>query len=116
MAVFQTRIGGQHLGTSVGRSTLRRTLVACLLYPEVPRFSDMTAAQRRHLTLWMRQHLSFAVAPIDARSQIERVEKEILRLLDPPLNIKDVPRSPLRQTLDRRRQMLRMSARGELAT
>ena len=55
------------------------------------------------LTDWMLEHLSVAIAPVASKSVIASLEEEMLRRLDPPLNLTKVGWSPGRTQLRRLR-------------
>ena len=90
------RVAGMHLGGRRSFSTFRLSLAACLGPAGVP--VDDEAA----LTAWMHQHLRVAVLPLPA-DDVFSAEVELLDRVDPPLNLRDVPVTPLRQTLSRLR-------------
>lgn len=104
-AALQLRLGPTRLGR-VKASSLRGSLAA-LLWDElelrcaVPYTLDEVATTR--LSNWMSQHLSVTIVPIGARSAISAIEAEVLRHLDPPLNLNKVGWSPARTRLRRLR-------------
>jgi hypothetical protein len=104
--VLRDRLGSNHILGNIRGSTFRRTLAACLANPpEV--IGRMTAIDETDLTRWIKQHLSFAIAPIEDRDIIGAVEVEVMRVLSPLLNIRGLNLSPLRSGLRDRRRMLK---------
>lgn len=96
-----SRIAGMHLGRNVDLSTLRMSLTAVLSAADVvqPRDED-------RLTEWMGAHLRVRVVPYSDPDTLGRVEEAVLRLLDPPLNLRGMATSPIRTRLtDLRRQV-----------
>jgi hypothetical protein len=93
------RVGQMHLGGNRQFSTFRMTLAACLSSEKGPVMDEAA------LTIWMQQHLRVAVLPI-APNAVTAGEEELLRRTDPPLNLSDVPPTPLRATLRRLRSAL----------
>lgn len=74
------------------------------------RFSDDGEAA---LTLWMRANLSVSHVPLDqARADIERVEKQLIVYLKPPLNLKNNPGASSRNLLESLRKACREEARA----
>jgi hypothetical protein len=104
-----SRIINNHLrGTAYG-STFRKSISAILLEPldlvlEKP--NHLTRADNDRVSQWMRNHLSVVVYPYDDRVSLKLFEDEVVRLLDPPLNLDGMPRTPVRQRLSLLRQQL----------
>ncbi len=101
-STLRSRVGSNHLGGRVCSSTLRRTLASILLAPlELvlvgPRL--LVADSEERLTAWMRLHLSIAVFAVDSGDGLSRLEKDVVKVLQPPLNIEHMPPSPLRTRL-----------------
>ena len=91
-----------------GQSTIRRSFAALLRdsvgFRGVPRnlekpghFTNygLTVDDDAQLTEWMWGHLALAVWPARA-ADLKKVERGVVRLLDPPLNIEYLPRSTRR--------------------
>jgi hypothetical protein len=97
-----SRIGSMHLGGKVRMSTFRWTLAAVLfdrLGVEVKAAMLLTPSSEQSLTEWMREHLSIAVHPHDDRDTLGGLEHAVLQNLDPPLNLGQLPPSPVRERL-----------------
>lgn len=86
------RIWKSHIYGTAGRSTLRRTLGSLFGYTPIPRdknnpengkirFND---ADEEALTAWIRENLVFHILRNDAPVEME---KELIRSLNPPLNL-----------------------------
>jgi Family of unknown function (DUF6884)/GIY-YIG catalytic domain len=88
------RISRMHLGGNRKRSTLRRTLGAILAEARGQSAVDETA-----LTSWMNEHLTVVAHIVKDPDTLGRLETDVLARLDPPLNLKDMAPSPLRQRL-----------------
>ena len=74
------------------------------------RFSDEGEAA---LTLWMRANLSMSHVPLSGgRLNIERVEKQLIAYLKPPLNLKDNSAVAGRERLEKLRKACREEARA----
>lgn len=85
-----SRIGGSHLGGRIRGSTFRCTLAAILaeqLELALTAPMVMTPGSEESLTLWMWDHLSVAVHPIEGRNSLASLEEFVLVVLDPPLNL-----------------------------
>lgn len=101
------RIGRNHLGGRVARSTFRHTLTAALRGPcglECVDPKALTPASEEKLSRWMREHLSFAIYPTDDRDGLAALEEQVVAELDPPLNIEHCSDTPLRRRLSELRQ------------
>ena len=57
------------------------------------------------LTRWMHEHLRVAALPLPAAA-VFQAEERLLGQIDPPLNLRGVPATPLRRTLTRLRSEL----------
>lgn len=99
------RVGEMHLGGSRQFSTFRLTLAAALSPP------GGAVADEATVTAWMHRHLRVATLPLPPES-VPAGEEELLRLADPPLNLRDVPATELRRSLSRRRSALTASSKG----
>jgi GIY-YIG catalytic domain-containing protein len=93
------RVATMHLGGRRQFSTFRVTLSACLSAEGGP------AVDGPELTGWMHRHLRVAVLPLPIEA-VASGEERLLELADPPLNLRDVPRTDLRRALSRRRKAL----------
>jgi hypothetical protein len=88
------RITTMHLGKKNEFSTLRRSVGSVLAHA----YGQPTIDEAR-LTLWMHAHLRVVLIPVANAHTLDDLETDILRELDPPLNLAKVPRTPLRQRL-----------------
>ena len=93
------RIATMHLGGNREFSTFRLTLAAVLLAAGEPVHDETT------LTSWMRQHLRVATLPLPVDAVVA-AEQLLLECADPPLNLRDVERTQLRQRLTQLRSGL----------
>ena len=93
------RLATMHLGGNREFSTFRLTLAAVLQAAGEP--VDEEAA----LTAWMGRHLKVAMLPLPA-DEVFPAELRLLQLADPPLNLRDMPKTPLRQRLSQLRSEL----------
>ncbi len=96
------RIGQMHLGGKVRMSTFRWTLAAILfdkLKLQVRASMLLTPSSEEALTEWMSAHLRVAVHPHDDRDSLAGLERALLELFDPPLNLRHMPPTPLRERL-----------------
>lgn len=89
-----SRIAGMHLGRRHEFSTFRRTLGAILAACAGSDTVDEDA-----LTQWMHAHLKVLAIPYDDPDTLGHLESDVLRSLDPPLNLMGMPRTPLRVRL-----------------
>jgi hypothetical protein len=89
-----SRISGMHLGARHEFSTFRRTLGAILADARGERTIDEAS-----LTAWMKTHLKVIAVPFDDADALGHLEEDVLRTLDPPLNLKGVAHSPIRSRL-----------------
>lgn len=108
-ATLRTRIWGQHLGGNVGSSTFRLSISSILFLPLELRLGGggrLCPSDRDRVTDWMRQHLAVAVWPCSDRERLGQVESAVLKLLDPPLNLKGMGPSEVRAHLSRLRRRL----------
>jgi hypothetical protein len=89
-----SRISGMHLGGRHEFSTFRRTLGAVLSHATGSSEIDEVA-----LSEWMSKHLAVVTAPYPNADDLGRLEAQVLNALDPPLNIRGRPASPIRMRL-----------------
>lgn len=101
------RITRMHLGGNRQGSTLRRTLAAILT---AARRGD--AITETALTAWMNAHLTVVAHTVTDPDTLGRLETDVLHRLDPPLNLNDMPASPVRQRL----RQLRSLQTGDVTT
>jgi hypothetical protein len=100
-ATLAGRLLRQHFNGRTRSSTFRRTIGSIL-----------SAARHRHVTeseisQWMSDHLRVVPWPnADARALFS-VERSLLSMIDPPLNLDEVPSTPLRKELTRLRKSYR---------
>lgn len=112
LATLNSRIFGMHLGknASIDFSTLRLTLAASLakrLQLVVIEPRKLHSDSEGKLTEWMRCHLEIAVHVFGERDALKELESKVNKTLDPPLNIKGMPPSPIRRRLKELRQTIR---------
>jgi hypothetical protein len=100
---LRSRLAGQHLGPRARSSTLRRTLLAALR----PALGELDEAE---LSTWMHRHLRVVAAPLEVdAAALSAAEDEALLTLDPPLNLKGMRSSPVRQRLKALRREARQA-------
>ena len=110
-ATLADRVKNGHLGGNVKSSTFRETISAILVAP-----LGLTVVQPRRLarndneriSKWIKDHLRVSVVPVGDRDSLGRIERVVLRELDPPFNLKDRPSNPLRQRVEALRKILRV--------
>ena len=100
-ATLVSRLLGQHFSGSTRGSTFRWTIGSVL-----------TAALGRLVTeaeisQWMSDHLRVVPWPCDCAGSLLSVERSLLSMIDPPLNLSEVPFTPLRKELTRLRRLFR---------
>ena len=100
-----SRIVGMHFGKRHEFSTFRRTLGAVQAHRQNSATVDEPA-----LTDWMMVHLRVLAAPYEDADTLGRLEMEVLRLLDPPLNLQGMPPTPLRRRLTELRRVVSQKA------
>jgi hypothetical protein len=100
-----SRIAGMHLGKRHEFSTFRRTLGAV----QAQRMRTTTVDEQA-LTHWMMAHLRVLAAPYEDADTLGRLESDVLRLLDPPLNLQGMPASPVRRRLTDLRRVVNHKA------
>lgn len=96
-----SRIAGMHLGKRHEFSTFRRTLGAIHAHR-----TGSTAVDELALTQWMRDHLRVIAAPYWDGDTLGRLESDVLRLLDPPLNLQGMEPTPLRRRISELRRLV----------
>ena len=99
---LRARIGGNHLGGTIKGSTFRRTLAAILRKPLDLRLESPGRLNRdseKRVSAWMREHLEVAVHPFSERDPLASLEREVLVVLDPPLNLDGMPSTPIRERI-----------------
>lgn len=100
-AFLRERILGRHLKGSVRTSTLRHTLAAILQRSPGRSRSDegILPPGESELSKWMRSHLEIAVSPIENPKILATLEQQVIEMLDPPLNLRGMRRTPLRDRI-----------------
>ena len=88
------RIRGMHLGGRHDFSTFRLSLGSILASARTE-----TEIDEERLTAWMHEHLRFVAIPVDDGDALDGLESAVLRELDPPLNLDEMPPSPIRGRL-----------------
>ncbi|GAA3539044.1 hypothetical protein GCM10022263_28230 [Nocardioides daeguensis] len=105
------RIKTMHLGGRHEFSTFRLSLGSVIAASRGEREIDEPA-----LTTWMHEHLRLIAVPVADADSLGRVETEVLRHLDPPLNLDKVERNPLRVQLSALRRTYGRKRRSGSAT
>lgn len=95
------RIMNMHLSPNHDLSTFRRTLGSILASSSGKAEIDEIA-----LTLWMESHLRVIALPYTDADSLGRMEEAVLEELDPPLNIKGRPKTPIRTQLKALRKIV----------
>lgn len=99
------RVRGMHLGGRHEFSTFRLSLGSILA-----NVRNEAEIDEEYLTAWMHRHLRLIAVPVDDADALDGLETAVLADLDPPLNLKKMPRSPVRERLtELRRQYSRRS-------
>jgi hypothetical protein len=88
------RITGMHLGGAAEFSTFRRTLAA-ILRPVL----GLDAEDDPKLSAWISTHLGVNPVPVPDPDRLAEIETAVLDLLDPPLNLRGRPPTPIRAKL-----------------
>jgi hypothetical protein len=70
----------------------------------------MSASTIRCGPISLGKHLSVAVRPHDDRDSLEGLEQQLLELFDPPLNLRHMAPTPLRQRLTELRRRISRDA------
>ena len=111
-ANLRARVWNNHVRGNIGRSTFRLTLAAVLrdeLHLELQDAGRLTVQSNRHLTAWVHDHL--AVAFVDwPEDSLHDTEAQVLRALDPPLNLQGMDATPTRAHLRELRARLAETA------
>jgi hypothetical protein len=94
-----SRIADMHLRGRREFSTFRRSLGSILATADGHPAIDESA-----VTEWMMRHLRVRAAPYDDPDTLGRLETAVLRAIDPPLNLKGMPESPIRARLQQLRR------------
>jgi hypothetical protein len=115
---LRQRIGGNHIRGRIRGSTFRLTLAAILR--EELAFKKTGAKTRdpsseSELTAWIRRHLTVAVHSYPSADTLADLERRVLLVLDPPLNIDKTTATPARQRLTALRQRLSSADKELLA-
>lgn len=93
------RIRGMHLGGRHEFSTFRLSLGSILTSARGDPEIDEPA-----LTTWMHKHLSVVAIPFEDADTLGELETDVLRTLDPPLNLDKVAKNALRSRLSELRR------------
>jgi hypothetical protein len=93
------RIATMHLGGSHEFSTFRRTVGAILTARDGHDHIDES-----RLTSWMGEHLKIVVVPYADPDTLGRLEELVLQQIDPPLNLKGMPSTPIRARITQLRR------------
>ena len=101
-STLRSRIIRNHFCGTRGASTLRQSLGSILDHGVDDQVSE------RWLTDWMRHHLGVALWPTGNPEMLLDIEKHVVRILDPPLNLDHVERSDLRRQLRQLRKAARI--------
>ena len=108
-ATLRSRIGGNHLAGTIRGSTFRRTLAASLLRSlqlELVAPGKLAPRSEKLLSVWMRDRLEIAVHPFWDADALADLERHVLAVLDPPLNLDGMPPSLVRAGVAARRREL----------
>lgn len=89
-----SRISGMHLGGRHEFSTFRRTLGSILATARREQQID-----EARLTTWMHEHLKVIAVPFEDADTLGRLESDVLRRLDPPLNLQGMALTATRRRL-----------------
>lgn len=89
-----SRITTMHLGGNHEFSTLRRSLGSILAHEAKSPTIDEAA-----LSAWMNQHLRILATPYEDVDVLGGLEADVLRTIDPPLNLRGMKPSPARARL-----------------
>jgi hypothetical protein len=93
------RIRGMHLGGRHDVSTFRLSLGSILANAW-----QETTIDEDKLTEWMHQHLRVLAIPVKDADTLGDLESDVLRALDPPLNLAELTNNPLRARLSELRR------------
>jgi hypothetical protein len=98
-ATLANRLLGQHFNGSMRGSTFRWTIGAILSAVHDRRATEGEISQ------WMSDHLRVIPWPSADAGTLFSVERSLLSMIDPPLNLDEVPSAPLRKELARMRKI-----------
>lgn len=108
-ATLGSRIRGNHIGGNASSSTFRLTLAALLLEPldlVVAKSGHLQREDNRRVSDWIKEHLRVTIVAYDDLYLLEQVEKAVLALLDPPLNLDGRPKTASRTLLSNLRRRI----------
>jgi hypothetical protein len=88
------RIRGMHLGGTAEFSTFRRTLAAILR-----RVLDLEGEDDPRLSVWINARLRVVAVAVSDADRLGATEAAVLGILDPPLNLRGRPPTPIRTRL-----------------
>lgn len=115
---LRARLVGNHLMGNTYGSTFRLSLASILMSHMELRPSGgrrMAKEDEPRLSAWMSAHLSVAAYPIPDRATVDRIETDVLVILDPPLNLSKLGPSPIRSRLTELRSAFsNVSEQGEI--
>jgi hypothetical protein len=94
-----SRIASMHISGAAEFSTFRQTLAA-ILAPVI----GMTSDDDPQLSAWIKAHLRVIAVPVPDAERLGQAEVAVLEALDPVLNLKGRPSSPVRAQLTERRR------------
>jgi hypothetical protein len=100
-ATLRNRLLGQHFNGSTRGSTFRFTIGAILSAALGRRLTEAEISQ------WMSDRLRVVPSPDADAGSLFSVERALLSAIDPPLNLDEVPPTPLRTDLSRLRSIFR---------
>jgi hypothetical protein len=86
-----SRLATMHLGGNHEFSTFRRTVGAVLAAA-----AGRDGIDESRLTTWMHEHLKIVAVPYEDADRLGRLEERVLEEIDPPFNLKGMPRTPVR--------------------
>jgi hypothetical protein len=110
---IRSRVLGQHIGGNIGSSTLRKTLASLLFEimgwePIMRSRPLLTPSDTRALTRWQHKHLNLTWV---AHPEPWKIEAEVIRILQPPLNLAGNKSHPFASTVSEARRRLAKAAR-----
>jgi len=105
-ATLKSRILKQHIGGSPRDSTFRHTISAILfgslkssLLPEKPGKLKLLPEHNQWVSEWIKKHLRVAIVPWEDRDSLKCIEKEVLKEIHPPFNLKGTPRTDIQKRI-----------------
>ena len=101
-ATLASRIQGNHINGNASSSTFRLTVSAILMSPLQLRVAEpgrLDPEDRRRVSDWIRKHLKVAIAAHVDRDSLKALEEQILKVLDPSLNLQGMRSTPIRSRL-----------------